>query len=64
MPESVGYQTPPDYLQAAGTGNLEAEAGLLLGARLGGMGAAQLGVTTSMRDDGFINPSTADEKHF
>lgn len=64
MPESVGNQTPPDYLRAAATGNLEAEAGLLLEARLGGMGAAQLGfkLTGRMMDSSI--PSTANEIHF
>lgn len=51
MPESVGNQTPFGYLLAAGIGNLEAEASLLLGGRLGDTEAAQLQATAKVVDD-------------
>lgn len=51
MPESVGNQTPSGYLRAAGIGHLEAEAGLLLGDRLGNTGSAQLQATDKVVDD-------------
>ena len=51
MPESVGNQTPFGYLLADGIGNLEAEASLLLGGRLGDTEAAQLQATAKVVDD-------------
>lgn len=50
MPESVGNQTPSGYLLAAGIGNLEVEASLLLGDRLGDTEAAQLQATAKLMD--------------
>ena len=55
MPESVGNQTPSGYLLAAGIRNLEAEASLLLGGKLGDTEAAQLQTTAKLVDDRLIH---------
>ena len=62
MPESVGNQTPSGYLLAAGIGNLEVEASLLLGDRLGDTEAAQLQVTAKLMDDRFTHSEHCSKK--
>ena len=63
MPESVGNQTPSGYLLAAGIGNLEVEASLLVGDRLGDTEAAQLQVTAKLMDDRFTHSEHCSKKN-